>query len=57
MSGLLKFAGVVTLSVGIQFVYVQSTLASLDAHHPIQSYNYEPPNTGGPDSSRGCGTR
>ncbi|WP_374792544.1 MULTISPECIES: hypothetical protein [Aerosakkonema] len=57
MGSLLKIIGVFSLIVGVQFVYVESSLATISSSKGMQLENYEPPNQGCPDSSQGAGTR
>ncbi|MBD2183380.1 hypothetical protein H6S82_03790 [Planktothrix sp. FACHB-1355] len=57
MGSLLKIIGVFSLIVGVQFVYVESSLATISSGKAMQLENYEPPNQGSPDSSQGAGTR
>jgi|GEM_PF-5673904 len=57
MGSLLKITGLVTLIVGVQFIQMESTFATVEFHKSIQLENYVPPDQGCPDSSQGAGTR
>ncbi|MCL1470335.1 hypothetical protein [Argonema antarcticum] len=57
MGSLLKITGIVTLIVGVQFIQMESSWATVEFHKSMQLENYVPPDQGCPDSSQGAGTR
>ena len=57
MGCLLKVTGIFSLLLGVQLIHIQSVFATVTPQKSMQMQNYQPPNNGGPDNSRGAGTR
>lgn len=57
MCSLIKITGILTLSIGLQLIYVQANLANVQPQQSMEIQEYQPPDMGGPNSSQGAGTR